>query len=338
MSCRCNRGIGPEPKVVRSKYGRRTNMRLLAIAVAMLAWSSIPEAPAQTVGDLCSRATMTAAVGPITAETFSYGGVERYYCTYTSSLIGTGTQHPLVIALHGGDGNASQMMEDARHIIEHAEAMGYIAVFPNGLPRDSCGGASLCLDNSWGAPDNVFFIAELISRMKAGGQVQDDRVHLIGFSGGAKLIYNIVATPGFPHAISSIATVAGAFGLYHADRPDEGFSVIQLDQGTPVSALLAQGGVDPKAPAAGGLDETEREAHVSFRTKVDYWRLVTGTETATPRPVDVLALDPTAPADVAATRYSRGGLTVVEVLDPNLAHAWPAWDIMAVMVELFERS
>jgi poly(3-hydroxybutyrate) depolymerase len=231
-------------------------MRLCTLAVAILAWWSTGQAVAQDVTDLCSRATMTAAVGPIAAETFSYGGVDRHYCTYTSSLIGAGTQHPLVIALHGGAGNASQMMEDARHIIEHAEAMGWIAVFPNGLPRPSCGGASPCLDNSWGAPDNVFFIAELISRLKAGGQVQDDRVHLVGFSGGAKLIYEIVATPGFPHAIRSIATVAGAFGLFHADRPDEGFSVIQLHQGTPVSALLAQGGLDERLPAAGGLDDS----------------------------------------------------------------------------------
>ena len=313
-------------------------MRSTVMAVAILAWTSVPQAMAQqTVEDLCDRAPMMAAVGPITAETFSYDGVDRYYCTYTSSLIGAGTQHPLVIALHGGAGNASQMMGDARRIIEHAEAMGWIAVFPNGLPRPSCGGASLCLNNSWGAPDNLFFIAELISRMKAGGQVQDDRVHLIGFSGGAGLIYNLVATPGFPHQIRAIATVAGAFGLFHADRPDDGFSVIQLQQGTPVSALLAQGGLDPRLPAAGGLDETERESHVSFRSKVDYWRLVTGTETATPQPVDVVALAG-APADVTASRYTNAGLAVVEVLDPNLGHAWPSWDIMAVMVELFERS
>jgi poly(3-hydroxybutyrate) depolymerase len=314
-----------------------TPHRACAVAVAILVWTGASQATAQTVTDLCDRATMTAAVGSIAAETFSYGGVDRHYCTYTSSLIGAGTEHPLVIALHGGDGNASQMMEDARHIIEHAEAMGWIAVFPNGLPRDSCGGASPCLDNSWGAPENVFFIAELISRLKAGGQVQDDRAHLIGFSGGAKLIYEIAATPGFPHAIRSIATVAGAFGLFHADRPDHGFTVIQLDQGTPVSALLAQGGIDPKLPAAGGLDETGRESHASFRTKVDYWRLVTGTEAATPRPVDLSAA-PTAPADVIASRYTEAGLTVVEVLDPGLGHAWPGWDIMAVMVEFFERS
>ena len=105
----------------------------------------------------------------------------------------------------------------------------------------------------------------------------DDRVHLVGFSGGAELIYDIAATPGFPHAIHSVATVAGAFALFHADRPEEGFTAIQLHEGTPVSALLVQGGGDAEFPAAGGLDETGREAHASFRTKVDYWRLVTGT-------------------------------------------------------------
>ena len=113
--------------------------------------------------------------------------------------------------------------------------------------------------------------------------------------------------------------------------------MIQLDEGTPVSALLAQGGLDPKLPAAGGLDETGRESHTSFRTKVDYWRLVTGTEAATPRPVDLSAA-PTAPADVIASRYTDAGLTVIEVLDPGLGHAWPGWDIMAVMVEFFERG
>ena len=281
---------------------------------------------------------MTDAVAPIFAETFSYGGVDRHYCTYTSSLIGAGAQSPLMIALHGGDGNASQMMEDARRIIARAESSGYVAVFPNGLPKPSCRGSSPCLDNNWAQPDNVFFIAELISRMKAGGQVRDDRVHLIGFSGGAQLIYNVVATPGFPHAIRSVATVAGALGLFHADRPEEGFSVIQLDQGAPVSALLAQGGLDARAPAAGGLDETGLESHVSFRTKVDYWRLVTDTATAPAQPFDVLALDPNAPADVAAFRYSNAGLTVVEVLDPTLAHAWPTWDLMAVVADFFERT
>jgi len=312
-------------------------MRIQVFLAIAAVWAA-SEANAQpTVDDLCGRATMTAAAGTVTAEVIRYGGTDRFLCTYAPSTISDGAQHPLVIALHGGSGNASQMMEDNHGIIAAAEAHGYVAVFPNGLPRASCG-ALPCLDNNWEAPDNVFFIAELIARQKATGGIADDRVHLVGFSGGASLIYDVVATPGFPHAINSVATVAGAFGLFHADRPANGFDAVQLQQGTPVSALLVQGGLDDHLPAAGGLDHTFREAHVSFRTKVDYWRLVTGTANAAAEAVDVLALDPLAPADLAAFRYIQAGLSVVEVLDPGLEHGWPDWDVMALAAELFERN
>ena len=310
---------------------RRVRIPLLLAGLLLVA----PAGRAQGVEELCTRATMTAAVGEIGAESFRYGGTERFVCTYTPSSLPDGIEHPLVIALHGGSGNASQMMADNHGIIALAEAEGYVAVFPNGLPRAGCAGVP-CLDNNWSQPDNVFFVAELIDRQLATGLVDADRIHLVGFSGGAKLIYDIVATPGFPHAIDSVATVAGAFGLYHAGRDADGFVVTQLQEGTPVSALLVQGGQDPRLPSAGGLDETRREAHVSFRTKVDYWRLVTGLETDPGQAVDVAALDPGAPADLAARRYGQGGAAVVEVLDPRLGHAWPDWNVMALAGELFE--
>jgi hypothetical protein len=89
-------------------------------------------------------------------------------------------------------------------------------------------------------------------------------------------------------------------------------------------------------PLGGGLDATGREAHVSFRTKVDYWRLVTGTGSAAAQPVDVLALDPNAPTNLEAFSYDAGGPTVIEILDPDLGHAWPSWNVMAVAAELFQ--
>jgi poly(3-hydroxybutyrate) depolymerase len=294
-------------------------------------------APAQTVADLCDRGSPTIPPGAaVAAETIVYGGADRHFCTFTPSTFVAGAPHPLLVVLHGGDGNASLMMRDPIGMLAAAEAMGAIAIFPNGLPRDRCPDP-LCLNNNWSAPDNVFFIAELIDRQKALGQVDENRVHLVGFSGGAKLIYEIVGTPGFPHAIHSVATVAGAFGLYHADRPEVGFWVAPLMDGSPVSALLVQGGLDPRLPAAGGLDETEREVHVSFRTKVDLWRLATGTERAAAQAINAQDFDAAAPAGVAALRYAAAGHTVVEVLDPGLDHAWPAWNVMAIAIELFER-
>ena len=130
---------------------------------------------------------------------------------------------------------------------------------PTACRAVSCG-ALPCLDNNWAQPDNVFFIAELISRQKATGLVDDDRVHLVGFSGGAKLIYDVVATPGFPHAIDSVATVAGAFGLFHADRPEEGFSVTQLQQGTPGQRAARPG--RPRRPPAGRRRPRRHRARV----------------------------------------------------------------------------
>ena len=57
---------------------------------------------AQGVENLCNRATMTAATGTIAAETFTYGGTDCFYCTYTPSSLPDGARHPLLIALHGG--------------------------------------------------------------------------------------------------------------------------------------------------------------------------------------------------------------------------------------------
>ena len=158
---------------------------------AIVLATAAAEADAQT---LCTRATMDdATAGEILEESFRYGGTDRFLCTYLPSSIDDGALHPLMIALHGGSGNASQMMEDNHGIIAAAEAGGYVAVFPNGLPRAQCTTLP-CLDNNWNAPDNEFFIAELISRQKATGRIDEDRVHLVGFSGGAALIYDIVAT------------------------------------------------------------------------------------------------------------------------------------------------
>jgi hypothetical protein len=47
--------------------------------------------------------------------------------------------------------------------------------------------------------------------------------------------------------------------------------------------------------------------------------------------------DPAAPADIAAFRYTGADHTVVEVLDHGLDHDWPAWNVMAIAIELFER-
>ena len=158
----------PDPASRGPRLGKETCMRILSILAGLTVLLAAPQVRAADVEELCSRATMTAAAGSVAAETFRYGGTDRFVCVYTPAGLPDGDRHPLVIALHGGSGNASQMMEDNHGIIAAAEANGWIAVFPNGLPRPGCDGLP-CLDNHWVAPDNVFFIAELVDRQLASG-------------------------------------------------------------------------------------------------------------------------------------------------------------------------
>lgn len=184
--------------------------KIMPIAAAPMALANVTGASGQTVTDLCSPAAMTADVGPVTAETLNYGGTDRYYCTYTSSLIGSGTQQPLLMALHGGNGNAAQMMRDSRRIIANAE---------------SGGGTSPCFPTAC-------------------------HVH-----------------PG--PARASAPTTVGAHPITCSSSP---------------------------------------------------------------------SLASTAPGDAAALWYRRAGNGVVEVMDLNLGHAWPVWDLMAVIMDFFERT
>ena len=94
-----------------------------------------------------------------------------------------------------------------------------------------------------------------------------------------------------------------------------------------VRDLLADG--EPLPPPAGRTGGVPSDAELS---------VLTGLGTDPGQAVDVAALDPAAPSDLAATRYGGGAATVVEVLDPGLGHGWPDWDVMALAGELFERD
>jgi poly(3-hydroxybutyrate) depolymerase len=251
------------------------------------------------------------------------------------STYAAGTPIPLVLALHGGGGNASVMYRPAKAIPSYAESEGFIAVFPNGTPKPGCGNP--CRSFLWGDPVNVAYMGQLLDELEADYSVDRDRIGFIGFSGGAKLIYRLAADPTISPRIRSVATVSGEI-MKMPLTPIGPWEIVDLTGagGTPMSALLVQGGLDPKLPPDGGLNLlTGDELLASFRTKVDWWRVFTGTA-AVSAGVPAIPL----PAGVSAASYKdpATNLEVIEVLDQNLAHAWPAWDLTKVIIDFFQRS
>lgn len=269
----------------------------------------------------------------IQTTTVHYEGVDRPVSLYMPSGYQTGTAAPLVFALHGGSGDASVMYDPDKRIVEYAEREGFIAVFPNGLPKPGAPAGST--NYYWGDPVNVGYMDHLIDLAIANYTIDTRRIYFIGFSGGAKLIYNLAADPAVSARIAAIATVAGELGGKNTVPPTSPWEVIDpvASGGVPMSALLLQGGEDKRMPEKGGFDEDFERIVTSFQVKVDTWRLFIVAPSGSSVQI------PGSPSRVKATEYSNAttGQTVVSIIDSKLAHSWPSWNLMGVIWDFFER-
>jgi polyhydroxybutyrate depolymerase len=272
--------------------------------------------------------------GTISHITVLFHQVQRPVAIYAPNSYRPGVAVPLVFALHGGGGDASKMYDPEKRIVEYAESQGFIAVFPNGLPLPTAPADSH--NYYWYDPVNIDFMNHLIDLMMDRFTIDSRRVYFIGFSGGAELIYKLVADPAKSARIAAVATVAGDMGSKRTDPPTSPWEIIDLaaSGGVPMSALLLQGGVDVRQPANGGFKDDFETIKMSFQTKVDSWRLFVGARDGVSETL------PGAPSRVEATRYTNpaDGNTVVSALDPALPHKWPEWNFMGVIWDFFEHA
>lgn len=271
------------------------------------------------------------ARGHQTTITVQYEGVQREVAVYVPSRYVPNTSLPLVVALHGGSGDASVMYADDKRIVAHAEHDGFIAVFPNGLPMPDKPDSR---NYYWGDPVNLGYMPFLLDEMLARYALDTSRIYFIGFSGGAKLIYGLASDPLISARIAGIGTVAGDIGsksLLPDTTPWE-VSDPSVSGGHAMPAFLVQGAKDMHLPFAGGFDDEGEKIVVGFETKVAIWRHFTGAHAETNAPA--LALPPSVTA--RAWTNAQTGCAVVAVVDDKLAHRWPEWDLMGAFWSFFQ--
>jgi len=262
------------------------------------------------------------------------GLVQREVAIYVPNSYRAGAAVPLVFALHGGGGDASKMYDPDKRIVEYAESQGFIAVFPNGLPKPGAPAGSH--NYFWDDPSNIEFMNRLIDLMTNNFAIDSRRVYFIGFSGGGKLCYQLAADPNISARIAAIATVAGDMGHKRTDPPNSPWEIIDpaASGGVPMSALLLQGGEDKRLPAMGGFEEDFSTIKISFQVKVDSWRHFLRFVDITDGTSNTLF---GAPARVESMRYTNpnNGLVVISALDPELPHKWPEWNFMGAIWDFF---
>jgi polyhydroxybutyrate depolymerase len=143
---------------------------------------------------------------------FVHDGLTREYLVHVPKNY-RGAPTPMLLALHGGGGDADYQADDAKYrLISKSEAAGFIAVFPNGYSRRASGilatwnAGGCCARAIEDRVDDVGFIREVITRMKRQASIDSKRIFATGMSNGAMMSWRLACE--LPE-IRAIAPVAG---------------------------------------------------------------------------------------------------------------------------------
>ncbi len=175
-----------------------------------------------------------------------YDGFDRRYLVYNPISIDHDLPVPLVIALHGGGGNADQGIRYFQ-LNEKSEEEGFIVVYPEGTGRILAGK----LFGTWNAGrcckyakdnnvDDTGFINTMMEKMMRDYNIDESRIYVIGMSNGAQMAYRLACE--LSDKIAAIAPV-GSVGTYDECEPKN-----------PVPVFMVDGTDDPCSPYNGGND------------------------------------------------------------------------------------
>jgi polyhydroxybutyrate depolymerase len=241
----------------------------------------------------------------------AHDGVERTYHVIAS---GNYLKHPapLVIALHGGGGDA-EYLEMALHLEAKARRSGFILVYPEGTGRFRDRLLTWNAHNCCGYAreknvDDVGFIRELIAAMKKDFNVDPARVYVTGLSNGGMMAYRLGCE--LSDQIAAIAPVAGA--LNGDCAPTHPISVI-IFHGTADQHVLFDGGAPRKT-----FRLTNRVDR-SVQYAVDFWVKQNGCEGEPTRATK---------GHVRSSLWGkcRAGTAVALYVVEGGGHCWPGGD------------
>ncbi len=167
---------------------------------------------------------------------------------------------PLVIALHGGGGNAQDMEKLTNYGFNKlADKEKFIVVYPNGIGRHWNDGRNLSIYYTQRENINdVKFISNLIDYMIENYNVNSSRVYVTGMSNGALMTYRLAYE--LSNKIAAVAPVDGSIpmNIYLNETPVSPIPVLMINNlGDPF--ILWDGGYIHNDTSLGkliGVEET----------------------------------------------------------------------------------
>ncbi len=143
---------------------------------------------------------------------FNYDGLEREYILHIPSSYDEKNPAPLVLALHGGFGNAKGMTE-RYDLIDKSDKEGFIVAFLNGTPItngvDACvwNAGECCGPATTKEVDDIGYVKAAINHIKQ--RVNIGKIFATGMSNGGMMAYRLACDPEMSKILGGIASVAG---------------------------------------------------------------------------------------------------------------------------------
>jgi polyhydroxybutyrate depolymerase len=173
-----------------------------------------------------------------------HDGMTREYLVHVPRSY-HGAPAPMLIALHGGGGDADFQADDSKYrLISKSEQAGFVAVFPNGYSRFPSGmlatwnAGSCCGAAERNNVDDIGFIREVIHRVERQANIDPQRVFATGMSNGAMMTWRLACEAP---EVRAIAPVEGT----------DNTAACKLAHPVPVIEFHAAD--DPNVPFAGGV-------------------------------------------------------------------------------------
>lgn len=146
--------------------------------------------------------------------TFVHDGLTRMYRIHVPKNYNKTKPTPVLMAFHGGGGDMMRQASDKNYgLISKSEAVGFIAVFPNGYSKFNSGvfatwnAGNCCGDARDLKVDDVGFIRKVIDNLGRQLNIDRNRIYATGMSNGGMMTYRLACE--MADTFKAIAAVAG---------------------------------------------------------------------------------------------------------------------------------
>jgi polyhydroxybutyrate depolymerase len=202
------------------------------------------------------------ASGGDSKKDINVDGVEREYYVHIPPGYDGSEPVALVLALHGGGGQADKM-DRLTGFNDVADEEGFIVVYPQGINARWNDGRYVPSLLPVEPPDDVKFLGELVKQLTADYAIDENRIYSAGISNGGFMSYRLAVE--YPDVFAAVAGVAAQVSVSLRDNfpPEE-----------PITVMMILGDRDPLVPYEGGeisLFGINRGEVLSAKESVEMW-------------------------------------------------------------------